>query len=329
MVLSISERAAAAVEGVDEGILTKIKSSWENTLNQVLRDFNFKQEIYFEYNPLIWHVSKYPIGIRIYRSIAGTITVIEFSTPNKEIPFDIFSNSKSKKAVLAHEIAHMLDDKKWHAMDYKKIAYEAQHYITREQRAELLAFFYEPLGIIHSNKSLIKVASYISETKLENQQILAYAILELLGRIGMNRTINVPLFFKKMSEDQGNDFSRLLRSHITYPYSLAGLLASPEDEPTGIVKASDLIICREKLIDYLKSQLSLQELGKEFKKRGYATKTDKKKLTEAMKKVLIPRILSASHTKRMKDAKGYIQKLRLVRLKNDMVEAIKLCEKFL
>gem|GEM_PF-6578857 len=96
MVLSISERAAAAVEGVDEGILTKIKSSWENTLNQVLRDFNFKQEIYFEYNPLIWHVSKYPIGIRIYRSIAGTITVIEFSTPNKEIPFDIFSNSKSK-----------------------------------------------------------------------------------------------------------------------------------------------------------------------------------------------------------------------------------------
>jgi len=105
MSLSISERAAAAVENIDEKLLAKIKESWENALEQVLEDFDFKREIYLEYNPLIWHVSKYPIGIRVYRSIPGVITIIEFSTPNRIIPFDIFSSFESKRAVIAHEIA--------------------------------------------------------------------------------------------------------------------------------------------------------------------------------------------------------------------------------
>ncbi|BAW30794.1 MAG TPA: hypothetical protein PLO64_06015 [Methanothermobacter sp.] len=327
--LSISERAALAVEGVDENLIAKIKRKWENALDQVLNDLNFKQEIYLEYNPLIWHVSKYPIGIRVYRSIGGTITIIEFSTPNRIIPFDIFPSSESKKAVITHEIAHILDDKKWYSMDYKKIAYEARNYISREQRAELLAFFYEPLGIIHSNRSLIKVASYISKTKLKDQKILAYGILEALGRLGMNRTINVPLFFKKMSEDQKDDLSGLLRSHITYPYSFAGLLSTPMKKSVGIVKISDLIICREKLISYLKDELNQTKLDKELEKIGCITKMDEKKLIENMKKILIPEILNASSIKRVKKAKKYIKKLKSPNLKDDMQNALRLCEKFI
>ncbi len=329
MTLSISERAAAAVENVDENLLVKIKKGWENALDQVLEDFDFKREIYLEYNPLIWHVSKYPIGIRVYRSIAGVITIIEFSTPNRRIPFDIFPSFESKKAVIAHEIAHILDDQKWYHMDYNRIAYEAQNYISREQRAELLSFFYEPLGIIHSNNSLIKVASYISKTELKDQYILDYGILEALGRIGMNRTINVPSFFKKMSEDHGDDLSGLLRSHITYPYSFAGLVGSPTEKPVGIVKTSDLINCREKLIAYLNGLLSLQELDNELKRMGYATRTDKKKLQEKLGRILIPRILNASSPKQMKKAKRHIIGVKFPGLKNDMMEALRLCEKFL
>lgn len=329
MSLSISERAAAAVENVDERILTKVKKSWEKTLDQILKDFDFKQEIYLEYNPLIWHVSKYPIGIRVYRSIAGIITMIEFSTPNRMIPFDIFHSFESKRAVIAHEIAHILDDQRWYSTNYERIAYEAQNYISREQRAELLAFFYEPLGIIHSNISLIKVASYISKMELKDHYMFGYGILEVLGRLGMNRTINVPLFFKKMSECHKDDLSGLLRSHITYPYSFAGLLSSPMDEPTGIVKISDLIKCREELINYLKGRLNFQELDKEFKRMGYTTRTDKEKLQEKLEKILIPRILNASSFKQIKKAKKHVKRLKFPRLKNDMLKALKLCEKFL
>lgn len=329
MNLSISERAAAAVENVDEKILRKVKEGWEKALDQVLKDFDFKREIYLEYNPLIWHVAKYPIGIRVYRSIAGIITIIEFSTPNRMIPFDIFHSFESKRAVIAHEIAHIIDDKKWYSMDYERIAYEAQNYISREQRAELLAFFYEPLGIIHSNISLIKAASYISRTELKDQYMSGYGILEALGRIGMNRTINVPLFFKKMSEYHEDDLSGLLRSHITHPYSFAGLITSPMDEPTGILKISDLIKCREKLINYLKGRLNFQKLDKELKRIGYTTRTEKEKLQENLEKILIPRILNASSSKQMKKAKKYIIGLKFSRLKNDMLETLKLCEKFL
>ncbi|MEM4525977.1 MAG: hypothetical protein QXH54_06445 [Methanothermobacter sp.] len=329
MMLTISERAAIAVEQVDESLIAEIKRKWENALDQVLNDLNFKKDIYLEYNPLIWHVSKYPIGTRVYRSIGGTITIIEFSTPNRIIPFDIFSSFESKKAVIAHEIAHILDDQKWYSMDYRKIAYEAQNYISREQRAELLAFFYEPLGIIHSNNSLIKVASYISKTSLKDQHVLGYGILEALGRLGMNRTINVPLFFKKISEDQNDDLSRLLRAHITYPYSFAGLIAPPIKKTVGIVKVSDLILCREKLINYLKNEISRTELDKELEKRGYITKIDEKKLIENIEEIIIPEILKVSSSKRMKRAKKYIKKLKFPNLKNDMLNALKLCEKFI
>jgi len=329
MMLSISERAAVAVEGVDENLILGVKRDWEKSLGQVLEDLDFKKEIYIEYNPLIWHFSKYPIGIRAYSSIGNIITIIEFSTPNRRIPFDIFSSFESKRAVIAHEIAHILDDQRSYSMNYKKMAYEAQNYISREQRAELLAFFYEPLGIIKSNHSLIKVASYISSTDIGGHYMLGYGVLEALGRLGMNRTIKIPLFFEKMGEDHGVDISGLLRSHITYPYSFAGLLSLSIKNSIGILKISDLILCREKLISYLKGELNFQELDNELKKMGYHTKMDEEKLIEIMEQILIPEILDASSSNHMKKAKKYITKLRFPKLKNDMQNAIRLCEKFL
>ncbi len=327
--LSVPEIAAASVENVEKKLLEEVKKGWRKALHQVKDDFNFKGNINVEYNPLIWHVAYYPIGTRIYHTLGGTFTIIEFSTPNKKIPFDIFSSSKSKIGVMAHEIAHILDDQKWYSMDYKKIAYEAENYVSREQRAELLAFFYEPLGIIDSNISLINVASYISRTNISDEYVMGYAILEALGRIGMNRNINIPLFFKEMGENQRVDIPRLLRSHITYPFSLAGLLTLPGRESIGITRTSDLIICREKLINYLEGGLNLKELNKEFEKRGYRTKTRKEKLLENMDKLLIPRILEVSSYRKAKKAEKDVKKLKFPELKDDMMDALKLTRRFL
>lgn len=323
--LSICETAATFVEGVDKKSVEETKKEWKKALYGVKNDFKFKENIDVEYNPLIWHVSRYPVGIRVYCTIGGVLTVIEFSTPNRKIPFDIFLGFESKRGVLAHEIAHILDDRKWYPMDYQKIMRESKNHISREQRAELLAFLYDPLGIIYSNISLIKLALFLSGTRLEGQYIEAYAILETLGRIGMNRNINIPLFFKKMSKDQNIDVSKLLRHHITYPFCLAGSIGLPGRESVGITKTADLISCREKLISFLKGELNLSELNRKFKKMGYCTST-KKELMGNVKKILIPEILDASSLSKIKKAERYVSKLEFVELKNDMIDALKLCK---
>jgi len=132
---------------------------------------------------------------------------------------------------MVHEIAHFIDDHRWN-FDLPALIRESREYITREQRAELLAFVGAPCSIFHANQSLVESTMQglgLPKEKFQ-QEIRAMAAAETLGRIGMERSGDLVKFYEEIGE-LGLPAHRILEEYLsTHAFSLAGLTTYPSSE---------------------------------------------------------------------------------------------------
>lgn len=111
--LSDMESAIAFIEKQDTGIISNIKDEWRSALEEASKLLPCPEKLLVEYNPAIWRVSRHPVGIRLVSSPWGTYFIFEFAAPNNMLAFDIFDSMEAKTGVMAHELAHLIDDKRW------------------------------------------------------------------------------------------------------------------------------------------------------------------------------------------------------------------------
>jgi hypothetical protein len=274
-----AETVFATVEEQNPENVDQIKRGWEEALCDVRKVLHAGVDMRVAYNPLIWRVTRYPVGLRLLSGPWGSYAIIEFSTPNGIIYFDCFSYGEAKHGVLAHEIAHIIDDKHW-KLDKQVLIRESEVYVTREQRAELIAFTAFPLGILHANRSLIEsTTQFIGYRPADLKEFLEpFVFIETLGRMGMPRTDDLPLFFREMKNTVEVPIERLLGSYIsTNLYSLAGLVTSPglnTSNSYGIKQSAGLYQSRQLLCDHLMGKLSSQELIQHLLALNYTTTID-------------------------------------------------------
>ncbi len=139
LMLSDLESAMALVEGQELEAVSAVKDGWQQALEDASKILKWPEGFTIQYNPAIWRGSRYTVGIRLLSNPFDDILIFEFSTPNYVLPFDCFASPNAKVGVMLHEIAHRIDDARW-GFDLRGLRREAGDYITREQRAELLAF---------------------------------------------------------------------------------------------------------------------------------------------------------------------------------------------
>lgn len=163
--------------------------------------------------------------------------------------------------------------------DFRQLFKESRDYVTREQRAELLAFAGCPQGIFEANKCLIE--STLIELGYEPADFFPYlgsiAAVETLGRIGMNRHDDLIRFYRDM-EDAGVPVHKILNAYISsFMFSLAGLTTAPNlntSDAYGIKRATGLQLARIWLCRYLREEVSLQSLEGMLRKLNYKVRVD-------------------------------------------------------
>jgi len=276
--LSDLEAAIVSVEGLDPDIVSGVKDAWEKAHAKAANILYWPDKLIVEYNPAIWRIARFPVGIRLFSSPWSRIFVFEFATPNSRLPFDCFPSQEAKLGVMVHEIAHFIDDHRWN-FDLPALIRESREYITREQRAELLAFVGAPCSIFHANQSLVESTMQglgLPKEKFQ-QEIRAMAAVETLGRIGMERSGDLVKFYEEIGE-LGLPAHRILEEYLsTNAFCLAGLTTTPhlnESRDYGIKKARDLHAARADLCRYLRGQLDLSSLRSELKELGYKVSKD-------------------------------------------------------
>jgi hypothetical protein len=154
--LSDLEAAIVSVEGQDPIKVLGVKDAWEKARAKASSIIYWPDKLIVQYNPAIWRISRFPVGIRLFSSPWSRVFVFEFASPNSRLPFDCFPNEDAKLGVMVHELAHFIDDNAWN-FDLPALVRESREYVTREQRGELLAFAGAPCSIFHANQSLIPV----------------------------------------------------------------------------------------------------------------------------------------------------------------------------
>jgi hypothetical protein len=179
---------------------------------------------------------------------------------------------------MVHELAHFIDDHRW-SFDLPALIRESREYITREQRAELLAFVGAPCSIFISNLSLIEstMQGLCLPGEKYRQEIMAMAAVETLGRIGMERRDDLVKLYEEI-EEEGLPVHRVLEEYLsTHVFSLAGLTTAPqlnESRDYGIKRAKDLHAVRAYLCRYLRGQIDLSSLRSELRDLGYKVSSD-------------------------------------------------------
>jgi hypothetical protein len=277
IMLSDLETTIATVEQQDLELIADTKVSWLQAFEDALKFLNWSDRLIVEYNPAIWRISRYPVGLRLFSYPWRNVYIFEFGTPNSVFPFDCFDSKEAKLGVMLHEIAHFIDDHRW-GFDIKGVTVESRKYVTREQRAELLAFCAYPQGIFEANKSMIRMTAKMANMDMLNAEVLAsFAVVETLGRIGMNRSNDLIGYFKEI-EDKEFSIHTILETYISnYVFALAGLTTSPdlnESEHYGIKKSKDLALATRNLCDYLRKRIDLLSLQKTLRKSNYKVRTD-------------------------------------------------------
>ncbi|MDD1758297.1 MAG: hypothetical protein LUQ22_06145, partial [Methanotrichaceae archaeon] len=275
--LSDLESTMATVEQQDLELIADTKGSWLQAFEEALNFLNWSDRLIVEYNPAIWRISRYPVGLRLFSYPWRKVYIFEFGTPNSVFPFDCFDSKEAKLGVMLHEIAHFIDDSRW-SFDLRGVSEESRKYVTREQRAELLAFCAYPQGIFEANKSMIRMTAKMTNLDMLNTDVLtSFAVVETLGRIGMNRS-NDPMDFFREIEDKGFSMHMILETYISnYVFALAGLTTSPdlnESEYYGIKKSKDLALATRNLCDYLCKRIDLMSLEETLRKFNYKVRVD-------------------------------------------------------
>jgi hypothetical protein len=271
--LSDMEAAIVFVEGLAPDIVSCVKDAWVEASARAINILCWPEKLIVEYNPAIWRISRFVVGIRLVSTPWSRAVVFAFASPNSRLPFDCFPSRDAKLGVMVHEIAHLIDDHSW-SFDLPALIRESRKYVTREQRAELLAFVGAPCSIFHANQSLIESTMQFLGLSREDfrQEIRAMAAVETLGRIGVDRSGDLVKIYEEI-EEEGLQVHRILEEYIsTNVFSLAGLTTAPhlnESRDFGIKKAKDLAIARDYLCRFLRGRLDQSSLRSRLKDLGY------------------------------------------------------------
>ncbi|HWQ19151.1 MAG TPA: hypothetical protein VN455_05180 [Methanotrichaceae archaeon] len=264
------EMALALVEGQDCDSLSAVKDSWQRALEEASEILHWPARIMVQYSPGIWRNSRYLVGMRLLSNPWDEVLIFEFATPNSVLAFDCFDQDLAKVGVMLHEFAHLIDDDRW-GFDLGGLAHEAGQFITREQRAELLAFAAHPAGVFEANLALVKSTARMLGVDL-GEHARAIAAVETMGHAGMAGDADPVEVFRGV-QDAGIPADEILEKYLcTFAFSLAGLTTVPdqnERQGLGIKRSEDLEKANEWLCRHLRGEIGRAMLQEMLEDIGY------------------------------------------------------------
>ncbi len=268
--LSDLESAMALVEGQELEAVSSVKDWWHQAMEEASTILKWPERFVVQYNPAIWRGSRYVVGMRLLSDPFAELLIFEFATPNYILPFDCFSEAGAKKGVMLHELAHLVDDDRW-GFDLQGLRKEAGQYVTREQRAELLAFACSPLEVYQANLALVHSTAWMLGVDL-GQHAKALAAVETAGHAGLPRTVD-PIDIYREIQAEGIPVDKILEAYLcTFVFSLAGLASVPGDnlrEDLGIKRSKDLTQANEWMCRHLRGEMDYSELQDLLEGVGY------------------------------------------------------------
>lgn len=260
----------ALVEGQKLEAISAVKAEWQQALEAASKILKWPEGFIVQYNPAIWRRSRYPVGMRLLSDPFKDHLIFEFATPNYILPFDCFDKGAAKVGVMLHELSHLIDDDRW-GFDLRSLAAEAGEFITREQRAELLAFACCPIGAFEANLALVVSTARMLGLDLGNHSE-ALAAVETMGHAGLAGEADPIEAFRKAQAD-GIPADKIIEHYLcTFSFSLAGLTTTPghnEREGLGIKRSKDLARANKLLCLHLRGELDLSELQERLEDIGY------------------------------------------------------------
>ncbi len=270
VMLSDLESAMAIVEGQETVSILEAKDSWERALDEALKVLKWPKRFIVQYNPVIWRGSRYTVGMRLLSDPFADYFIFEFSTPNYVLPFDCFERQNAKVGVMLHELSHLIDDDRW-GFDLGDLVKEADRFIAREQRAELMAFACCPIAVFESNLSLVESTARMLGVDL-GEHSLVLAAIETMGHAGLAGEAD-PVEVFRIIQAEGVPADEILEKYLcTFSFSLAGLTTAPdgnEHEGLGIKKSVDLDRANEWLSLHLRGEMGPIELQERLEGIGY------------------------------------------------------------
>ena len=264
------EAAMAMVEGQSPDLISAVKNEWQQALENASKVLKWPEGFIVQYNPAIWRRSRYPVGMRLLSDPYSYQLIFEFATPNSVLPFDCFEPAMAKVGVMLHEIAHLIDDNRW-GFDLNGLAAEAGEFITREQRAEILAFACCPVGVFEANLAMVESTARMLKIDIGGRS-RSIAVVETMGHAGLAGETDPIEVFRKAQAD-GFRADRILENYLcTFAFSLAGLTTVPENNGRaglGIKRSRDLVLANEWLCGHLREEMNLSELQELLMGIGY------------------------------------------------------------
>ena len=260
----------ALVEGQKLEAVSAVKEEWQQALDEASKILKWPDRFIVQYNPAIWRRSHYPVGMRLLSDPFMDHLIFEFATPNYILPFDCFELGTAKTGVMLHEFSHLIDDDRW-GFDLTSLAAEAGEFITREQRAELLAFACCPIGVFEANLALIKSTAKMLDIEL-GEHSKALAAIETMGHAGLAGEAD-PIEVFKEAQDDGVPVHKIVEHYLsTFAFSLAGLTTTPdlnECNGLGIKRSKDLTQANKWLCQHLQGEVGQQRLQDLLEDIGY------------------------------------------------------------
>lgn len=268
--LNDMESAMALVEGQKLEAVSAVKDKWLLALEEASKILKWPERFIVQYNPAIWRRSHYPVGMRLLSDPFKEYLIFEFATPNYILPFDCFELGRAKIGVMLHEFSHLIDDERW-GFDLRSLAIEAGEFITREQRAELMAFACCPIGVFEANLALIMSTARMLDVELGDHS-KALAAAETMGHAGLAGEAD-PIEVFKETQGEGIPADKILEHYLcTFAFSLAGLTTTPnlnERQGLGIKRSKDLTQANKWLCQHLRGEVDFPKLQDLLEDIGY------------------------------------------------------------
>lgn len=268
--LSDLESAMALVEGQELEAVSSVKDWWQQAMVEASEILKWPERFVVQYNPAIWRGSRYVVGMRLLSDPWSELLIFEFATPNYILPLDCFTEAGAKKGVMLHELAHLVDDNRW-GFDLGELRKEAGQFVTREQRAELLAFACSPLEVYQANLALVQSTAWMLGVDL-GQRTKALAAVETAGHAGLPRKVD-PIDVYREIQGEGIPMDRVLQAYLcTFVFALAGLATVPDDnlrDDLGIKRSEDLTQANEWQFRHLRGEMGYAELQEWLDGVGY------------------------------------------------------------
>lgn len=225
-------------EGQNIHQIFQIEEEWQEALKKLNRYLTpeYITDENIIYNPNFWYIPGITIGIDqkkidfwFRHGIAiGTDkdNIINFSTPNKKIPFDIFPGEQAKLGAIAHiAFGHSADKQQYYTNDWENYR-DRKTFISNDQRANLRVMHISPNALYETFKQLI-ISNFrclgIEPNFGKYEEPLV--TMEFLGRAGLPRKDNVIGFLKYINDEKELPFDKYLEMFRTFIF--AGLAVPP------------------------------------------------------------------------------------------------------